>query len=394
MDDSLNSAPCGFLSFRDDGSIIEVNNTLCDWLGYATGTLEGRNIETVLTIASRIFYNTHLFPLVRMHLKADEIFLSLKCKDGRDIPVLSNTVRKSCNGEYENHSIFIAVHQRKKFEEEILLAKKSAEDALHHNEGLINLNKKLEARTQELDTQYSRLLAITQNLLQFSKIISHDLQEPIHKITLFTNMIEAEGNVTDGNKRALRKIQMATQKLKVLTSGLQEFIKVDAEKSYRQVDLQNVLEQARQKAVEGRAFDDFSLASDGLPSVEGSEAQLVLLFYHLIDNSIVFRKPSERLEIVVSGTIIEENVYRSTPDKYKYVKHVQITFQDNGIGFENKYNQYVFDLVKKLNPETKGLGIGLSLSKKIVDNHSGTISVESHVGKGTRFTIVLPLKAK
>lgn len=392
MDDHLEEAPFGLISFRDDGTIIRINHTLSHWLGHDDHSLEGRSIESILTVASRIFYNTHLFPLIRLHMKADEVFLTLRGKEKHEIPVLTNSVRKFIDEQYVNQTVFIPVYRRKKYEEEILQAKKSAEDALQKNEDLISLNRKLELRTQELDKQYSRLLAINQNLVQFSKIVSHDLQEPIHKIRLFTNMLGASGNMTEGDKTAIAKIQAAVGKLKTLTSGLEEFIKVDTDKVYADVNLNAALEKGKSKAIESRSFDNFTLATNSLPEIQGYEPQLVLLFFHLIDNSIAFRKTAEPLIIEVSGQVIEENLYRATPGKYKYVNHVKITFSDNGMGFENRYNQYVFDLVKKVNPDSKGLGIGLSLSKKIVDNHSGTISVESQPGVGSTFTILLPMK--
>jgi sigma-B regulation protein RsbU (phosphoserine phosphatase) len=73
VDELLNTAPCGFLSFADDGTITTVNATLLGMLGYERDELTGRGIETILTIGSRIFYQTHFFPLVRLHGSAEEI---------------------------------------------------------------------------------------------------------------------------------------------------------------------------------------------------------------------------------------------------------------------------------------------------------------------------------
>jgi sigma-B regulation protein RsbU (phosphoserine phosphatase) len=393
MDDLLDNAPCGYLSFRDDGRIVNVNKTLGDWLGYDPPALAGLNIDTVLTLSSRIFYNTHFFPLIRLHSKADEIFFSLMRKNRQDIPVLCNAVRRADKEAFLNHCIFMQVPQRKKYEEEILLAKRSAEEALRKNEDLAALSTTLESRTRELDNQFNRLLTINKNLMQFSKIVSHDLQEPIQKIQLFTSMLE--GEETDENRRStLAKIRTAAGGLKQLTAGLDEFIRVDTEKVYRPVRLNDVLKKAKLKAIENEDFKDFTLVTEPLPVVDGFEAQLVLLFYHLIDNSIQFRERSQKLVITVTATILKENVYRATPDKYQYTDHVRIVYTDNGMGFENKYHEYVFDLVKKVDPKSKGLGIGLSLAKKIVDNHSGSISARSDIGKGTAFTILLPLHLK
>jgi signal transduction histidine kinase len=71
---------------------------------------------------------------------------------------------------------------------------------------------------------------------------------------------------------------------------------------------------------------------------------------------------------------------------------VKLIISDNGVGFDNQYRAYVFELLKKINPITEGLGIGLSLIKKIVDNHMGTLMVESEPNTGTKFIITLPMK--
>jgi sigma-B regulation protein RsbU (phosphoserine phosphatase) len=394
MDSVLNYAPCGFLSFRDDGTIISVNHTLKEILGYQDESLEGRNIETILTVASRIFYNTHFFPLIRLHSKADEIFFSLLAKDKKDIPVLTNAVRKLENGLHENHCIFIPIHQRKRFEEEILSARKVAEDTLKKNEGLVSLTENLETHSRELDKQLSKLVAINEDLVQLNRVISHDFQEPIRKIQIFTDILSrsAEGSATAKTKNALSKIRRASGRLRQLISVLEHYVSIDTNKKVVQVDLNRVLNDAKEKAASQKQFNDFSFFNEGLPVVDGYPEQLELLFYHLISNAIDYREPARKLILNVKSVITQENIFRSIKNRYKYTDHVKITLSDNGIGFDNDYKDYVFDLLKKMDTHTKGIGLGLPLSKKIVDNHSGIINVQSERGHGTEFNILLPMK--
>jgi sigma-B regulation protein RsbU (phosphoserine phosphatase) len=91
MDDLLNIAPCGILLFDDGGNVLRANKTLKDLLGYNDQELEGKTVDNIFSVATRIFYNTHLFPVIKLHSRADEIFLTLVTKDKMDIPVLSNT---------------------------------------------------------------------------------------------------------------------------------------------------------------------------------------------------------------------------------------------------------------------------------------------------------------
>jgi sigma-B regulation protein RsbU (phosphoserine phosphatase) len=131
IDELLDTAPCGFLSFTDDGAIVIINNTLLVLLGYAEDELRGRKIETILPIASRIFYQTHFFPLLKLHGKVEEIYFSLRSKQGNDLPILVNALRRDKSGGFVNDCIFIPIRQRIQYEDEILKAKKAAEAAIH-----------------------------------------------------------------------------------------------------------------------------------------------------------------------------------------------------------------------------------------------------------------------
>src|SRR6185436_3835398 len=94
VDSLLETAPCGFVAFADDGTIRAANATLRDMLGFDRDELQGRRIESILNIGSRIFYQTHFFPLVKLHGRAEEIFLLLRSKGGDDVATLCNAVRR------------------------------------------------------------------------------------------------------------------------------------------------------------------------------------------------------------------------------------------------------------------------------------------------------------
>ena len=393
MSDRLDAIPCGVLAFDDGGKIIQVNRMFTTLVGYEEHELTGASIDIILSVASRIFYNTHFFPLVRMHSKADEIFLTLIRRDRTDIPVLTNTVRRLNKGDYENVMALIPVFQRKKYEDEILHAKRAAEDALKENRELQALAQALEQRTQELENQNQRILNVNQDIVQFSRIISHDLQEPIRKIKLFSSVLAAtvDDHWKERGISALGKIEISAERLRKLTAGLREYVNVDMGEPRKTLDLDELFSVALEKVKGDREFDGIKVIKEKLPSIEGYPTQFELLFYHLLDNSVQFRRPDEQLVVTVTHTLLEENLYRHTPDRYKFVEHVRIIFSDNGIGFDDQYKDYVFDLVKKVHLGGKGLGIGLALIKKVIDNHRGTIRLESEYWKGTHVILVLPI---
>jgi phosphoserine phosphatase RsbU/P len=392
----LDIAPCGYISFKDDGELIWINDTLCKWLKFSKDELIGGHVHRIFTIASRIFYNTHFYPLLKLHAKADEIFLSLATSDNQELPVVTNAERRLENGRHMNHCVFMPVHQRTRYEEEILKAKREAEAAVNENKHLQELKQSLETKTLELDHHFQKQVLINQNLLQFSKIISHDLQEPLHKIHLFADIIlhANADNLSEKSIASLKKIQSAAERLRVLTNGLQQYVNVETEKLFTEVNLNEVVDTAVTKAKKVRDFDDFETIFDTLPVIHGYKNQLELLFFHLFDNSIQFRHPSRKLRIEIAVVSVEENIYKVDKEKYKYIEHVKIRFTDNGIGIDERYKTYVFELLKKIDFKSAGLGIGLPLIKKIIDNHLGTLTINSEEDKGTEIILTIPVEMR
>jgi anti-anti-sigma regulatory factor len=137
MDELLDNAPCGFLAFADDGTILAVNATLLGWLGRDASDLAGRHVEALFPPGGRIFYQTHFFPLLRLHGRAEEIYLSLRGATGDDVPVLVNAARRERDGSQVNECVFVQMRQRRRFEDEILAAKREAEEANRVKDALI-----------------------------------------------------------------------------------------------------------------------------------------------------------------------------------------------------------------------------------------------------------------
>ncbi len=150
MNNLLNNAPCGFLSFNDDGEIVLVNSTLCKLLGYEKEELLNQKLELILPLAGRIFYQTHFFPLLKMEEKIEEIYLSLKSKQGQKIPTLINAMRQEDKGKLWNNCVIIPIEKRIEYETEILNSKKKADE-------ITLAQKQIEI---ELRRQYEKTLLI------------------------------------------------------------------------------------------------------------------------------------------------------------------------------------------------------------------------------------------
>jgi sigma-B regulation protein RsbU (phosphoserine phosphatase) len=310
------------------------------------------------------------------------------------VPVLANAERVSDGDSFIIHCVFMQVHERRKYEQEILKAKRDAEDALKQNRQLVELANSMELQAIQLERQYRNQIEANENFLQFGKIVSHDLQEPIRKIQIFADIIlrDTQSALTARSKNYVNKIIMSGEKLKVLTNSLHQYISIDSDKTVSSVDLNDVIRSASEKAKNSRHFFDLEIEIDKMPHIEGYATQLELMFFHLIDNAIQFRSPNRKLSLKVGCLVLEQNIFRATKDRYKYVEHVRISFSDNGIGFSEEYRDYVFELLKKGDNSSKGLGLGLSLVKKVANNHSGAVHIDSQPGIGTRIEIEIPSK--
>lgn len=137
MDELLDNAPCGFLAFADDGTILAANATLLGWLGRDAEDLSGRHVEDLFPPGGRIFYQTHFFPLLKLHGRAEEIYLSLRGAGGEDVPVLVNAARRERADSQVNECVFVPMRQRRRFEDEILSARREAEEANRAKDALI-----------------------------------------------------------------------------------------------------------------------------------------------------------------------------------------------------------------------------------------------------------------
>lgn len=166
----MNEAPCGFAAFADDGTLLSINRTLLTLLGYTHAELHGRHVQTMLSVGTRVFYQTHFFPLLRTQGHAYELYLSLRAKTGEEVPVLVNAVRRERDDGAVSECVFIAMHERSRYEDAILHARRAAEAATREKEAalaaLIRTNERLETANIELEAQQEELRSHQADLLE------------------------------------------------------------------------------------------------------------------------------------------------------------------------------------------------------------------------------------
>ena len=371
-----------------------VNPAICKSLGYTAGHLIGSELETILTISSRIFAHTHFFPMLSLQGNVNEIFLNLKSGTGSAVPVMVNVSSTTENGLVSYIGTFATVWERQKYEQELILAKKAHEKAHEENDVLSRIKIESEIKHQQLDSNLSLLRQRTEEYLQMGKVLTHDMQEPIRKITFFFRALLEEKRIQQESED-LRKIDVINRsiaRLRNLTTALFDFVDLTSIKEatvfVSPADLIREVEKDVRRSLD---VNDFTVQITDLPGFEGKPSQIRRLFLELLTNAVQNRDIHRPLVIQVSAVEIKSNSYKFDTERYNYIDHVQIVFIDNGIGFDSEHESLVFRLSSKLNKNSDGVGLGLTLCKQIVSQHHGSITASSNPGEGTRFTIVLPL---
>lgn len=387
---SPSSLPCGVLVLTNDLHIESVNPYVSNLLRYEADELVGKRLDTLLTMPSRVYLQTHIYPLVNLNGQGNELYLTLQTRQREQVPVLLNALRQQDADQVRYVFTFMPVFQRRQYEQELLAAKQAAENELLRNERLLGVQEALQQQQVELDRQVGQLRQRNDELEQFGKIISHDLQEPLRKISVFTDMLrnEASGSLPHMAQTALKALEKASYRLRALIHELQLYFTLPN-------DIDNI-SPINLNALLATVYTEYTSPTatfelKPLPSILGNEVEITMLFRHLIDNAVKFRRTSVPLLVQVSGSVVSRNSFRHLPNKYNYVDFARIVLSDNGIGFASEQREAVFQLLKKLQSNTPGIGLGLAMARKIVERHGGQISAESTVGGGTKVTVFLPI---
>jgi signal transduction histidine kinase len=245
----------------------------------------------------------------------------------------------------------------------------------------------------ELETKNIQLEKYTQELSSFTNISTHDMQEPLRKIELFISMIE-EREKQSMSPRAIQhfqKIKESVARMRQLFFSILSFSLADQVRNIKDtVDLNEVMSETLESFKVYIKDSNAIVNYDRLPKVTGVKHQLVQVFQNLVSNSLKYKRHEVIPEINITCNTVEGK-HLPIRELSRDATYFRIDFEDNGVGFDEKYVDKIFDIFQRhVSNGTNGPGVGLAICRKIAQNHSGTITAESEINKGSVFSLYLP----
>ena len=249
---------------------------------------------------------------------------------------------------------------------------------------------------EALNRKAAELARSNAELEQFAYVASHDLQEPLRKIQAFGDRLKTKCdaiNLQDG-RDYLERMQSAAARMQTLINDLLTFSRViSASQPFVPVDL-NVVTKGVLSDLEVRIEQNKAKLDVGdLPTLEADPLQMRQLLQNLIGNALKFKKADLQPEIKINARVLK-SPFASTPEENLYAEQCEVTIQDNGIGFDEKYLDKIFAVFQRLHGrnEYEGTGVGLAVCRRITDRHGGTITAQSKPGEGATFVVTLPVR--
>jgi len=353
MNDVLDNAPCGFVTVANDGLVKMANATLLKMLGAERDEVVGRPFHLLLTSGSRIFYQTHVVPLLKMRGECEEIYLSVRTKTGEELPMLINARVRDGDESGLHDCLLVRVRQRAQFEAALLAERKKAQKASKAKD-------------------------------DFLAALSHELRTPLNPILMLSTEMEldeslpAEARAHAGIIRSNAELEarLMDDLLDLTRIAHGKFHLVQSTFSLHDL-LKNTQDIARDDCRAKGVSLTFAKAAEE-HHVECDFARMQQVFWNLVKNAIKFTPEGGKIHVAT------DNV---SPGR------IAVTVRDSGIGISAEMQPRIFEAFDQGSVATQqfgGLGLGLAIVKSVVDMHGGILSVSSQgAGRGATFTVEL-----
>ena len=369
MSTAFDALPCGVATFLPDGTLLSTNAALREAVGLAPEEVP-RSVTELLTLPSRIFCQTHVFPLLRAQGAVEEIYLDLRCQDGAKVPALMNArLSEREDGGRVVEAVFLAMRRRSLYEDEILRARRDAQAAQERLEALKNeLESRVAVRTEELSRA-------NEELRGFVYSIVHDIGAPLRAIDSTSAILLTEDSqgLSDDQRFLLGRQVVNVRKLHALIEGLLSYARLGQKPiEKRPVDLSGLANDVARTLRQGAEYPQASFEIEGGMEAAADHGAMQVVLINLLDNAAKYSPNGGTIRVGRRG------------DGAFWVR-------DEGIGFDMAYAERIFRPFERLHrdAEYKGTGIGLASVKRIVERHGGRAWAESEPGMGATFWFTL-----
>jgi sigma-B regulation protein RsbU (phosphoserine phosphatase) len=366
LEDLYENAPCGYLSLDPAGRIFKVNKTLCNWVGYASEDVLGKRLGDLLNIAGRMFYETHIAPLLRMQGFFNEVALDLVCRNGDRLPVIANAAeRRAADGSVISTRLtLLKAADRRRYEQELL----SARNQSRSSEAAARAILKDERETSQLREQ-------------FIAVLGHDLRNPLASISAGARILLRRTR-DETEIRVLQTMQTTVMRMAGLIDNVLDFARGrlgggitltrDANHPLEPV-LRQVVDELRTTMPERVIESDFRIADP----VNCDRSRMGQMVSNLIGNALTHGSPDYPVRIAASTNhgmfeLWVANAGEPIPDA----------------AMTNLFQPFFRGQVRA---SLQGLGLGLHIASEIAKAHEGTLTVRSTADE-TRFTFLMPLR--
>jgi signal transduction histidine kinase len=381
MDDLLNTAPCGFLSFSDDGIVTLANATLLEMLDYQHNDVVGHHIERLFNVGTRIFYQTHFFPLLRLKGKADEIFLLMRGRSGVSIGMLSYARRRRASATCYD-CVLVPVPERTKYEDELLRQRRDLERA---NALLEEQAVELEMQQQQSEQLRAAADDANQAKSSFLAMMSHELRTPLNAIAGYLQILELgiAGPISDAQRDILHRLDQSSRHLLRLINEVLDLARIEAghvQYKIRRTNLQTIVKGVLPIAEPLFGAKQIAFEVD-VPSdivVNADDEKLSQIILNLLGNAAKFTATGGRVRLYAE---------RATERK------IHLHVQDTGIGIPRDQLDAIFEPFVQVDSSrtrtAEGSGLGLAISRDLARGMGGNLIVRSEVGAGSTFTLIM-----
>ena len=366
LEDLYENAPCGYLSLDPGGRIFKVNKTLCSWVGYAPEHLIGKRLGDLLNIAGRMFYETHIAPLLRMQGFFNEVALDLVSQSGERLPVIANAAeRRAADGSVISTRLtLLKAAERRRYEQGLL----NARDQSRSSEAAAKANLEDERETSQLREQ-------------FIAVLGHDLRNPLASISAGARILQRHTK-GETETRVLQMMQATVMRMSGLIDNVLDFargrlgggitLSRDANRPLEPV-LQQVVDELRTTMPDRVIESDFRIEAP----VNCDRSRIGQMVSNLLGNALTHGSADTPVKV---GASTENGMFEL------WVANAGEPIPDAAMA-----HLFLPFFRGQVRASLQGLGLGLHIASEIARAHDGTLTATS-TAEETRFTFRMPLR--